>query len=211
MFNILNLINMKTKSKLIALSLVSLSLASSPAFAATTPVCSTWTWCATPTTLNVTINPGQLCIASENTLSFGSLNMSTSQQTATQTFGWSWFYVDDLKWADNWYYTTVQMSWTLSNGNQTIPSANIAMKTSAVWNAGITTQAWTPNTRVVINSLMASFQSLDTARRLIERPTWANYWVVGRYWVLPTMQLTIPAYQAVGTYTWTLVYTLIEN
>ena len=200
---------MKTETKLLALSLASL-LATWASFAATNPACSNWTTCSTPTTLNVTINPGQLCIASENSLSFWSINMSTTQQNANATFGWSWFYVDDLKWADQGYYTTVQMSGALSNWNQTIPAANVAMKTTSVWSAGVTTQAWTSNSRVIINSAMANFQSLDQARRLIERTNWANYWVVGRYWVLPQMQLTIPAYQAVGSYTWTLVYTLYE-
>jgi hypothetical protein len=58
---------------------------------------------------------------------------------------------------------------------------------------------------------MAGYQSLDTARQLINRNTAANFWVVGQYGVLPDMQLVIPAYQSVGVYTATLTYTLYEN
>lgn len=58
---------------------------------------------------------------------------------------------------------------------------------------------------------MVAYQSLDTARQLIERNTTENFGVVGQYGVTPLMQLIIPPYQPVGTYLATLVYTLYEN
>jgi hypothetical protein len=58
---------------------------------------------------------------------------------------------------------------------------------------------------------MAAFQSLDTPRQLIIRNVGANNGIIGQYGVLPQMQLIIPAYQAVGTYTGTLTYTLYSN
>jgi hypothetical protein len=85
------------------------------------------------------------------------------------------------------------------------------MRTAATGNPGITTLAGSANTRVIVNAGMASYQSLDVARRLIDRNLAANFGVVGQYGVNPQMQLVIPAYQSVGTYNATLVYTLYEN
>lgn len=85
------------------------------------------------------------------------------------------------------------------------------MRTAATGNPGITTMAGSANTRVVVNTNMSAYQSLDVARRLIERPLQNNFGVVGQYGSTPQMQLVIPAYQSVGTYTATLVYTLYEN
>lgn len=58
---------------------------------------------------------------------------------------------------------------------------------------------------------MSAYQSLDTARQLIIRNTAANNGIIGQYGVLPQMQVIIPAYQAVGSYTGTLTYTLYTN
>ena len=85
------------------------------------------------------------------------------------------------------------------------------MKTPTQGSAGITTLAGTANTNVVVNAGMAAFQSLDTPRRLIERNTAANSGKIGQYGVLPQMQIIIPAYQAVGSYSGSLTYTLYSN
>jgi hypothetical protein len=71
--------------------------------------------------------------------------------------------------------------------------------------------AGTANTNVQVQSAMSSFQSLDTARQLIIRNTTTNNGIIGKYGVLPQLQLLIPAYQAVGTYTGTITYTLYTN
>lgn len=179
-----------------------------------------WTWClatgatscTTTTQVQVQILPGNICIGSTGAFDFWSYTVSSSDQTVNGTFT-SPFYVDDLKWSDTGYYTTVQLSWALtqSGWSATIPAANAFMETTAVGNAGITVMAGSANPRVVVNGGMAAYQSLDVARRLIERPLQANFWVVGQYGTTPLMQLIIPAYQPVGTYTATLVYTLYEN
>jgi hypothetical protein len=60
-------------------------------------------------------------------------------------------------------------------GGATIPAANVYMKTPAIGNPGITTMAGTANTRVIVHAGMAGYQSLDTARQLINRNTAANF------------------------------------
>jgi len=67
------------------------------------------------------------------------------------------------------------------------------------------------NVRVYIHASMSSFQSLNSARQLINRNAANNQGLLSMYGTLPNMQLVIPAYQGVGAYQGTLVYTLIEN
>jgi hypothetical protein len=134
-------------------------------------------------------------------------------QIVTGAFVWTggYFYVDDLRGANSGYYTTVQMSGNLVGVGWTIAGSNVSMKTTATGAGGITLLAGTANPLVQIQAGMSAFQTLDVARQLIIRNTAANSWVIGQYGVLPQMQLTIPAYQSVGTYTGTLVYTLYTN
>lgn len=169
------------------------------------------TGCSTNTIVSVTINPGDVCIGSTGSFDFGAYTVSSTSQTVNGTFS-SPFYVDDLKWSDNGYYTTVQMSGDLQwPGASSITAANISMRTSAVGNAGITTMAWSSNTNVVVNAGMTAYQTLNTPRRLIERVNGANFGLIGQYGVTPEMELIIPAYQAVGSYSGTLVYTLYDS
>ena len=164
--------------------------------------------CSTNTTVTVTINPGDICIGSTGAFNFGQYTISSISQTVNGTFS-SPFWVDDLKGSNSGYYTTVQMSGVLQGpGSSTIAATNVSMKTTAIGNAGITTMAGSPNTNVVVNAGMSAFQTLNTPRRLIERVNGANFGLIGQYGVTPQMQLIIPAYQAVGAYTGTLVYTL---
>lgn len=172
------------------------------------------TSCFTTTTVQVNILPGNMCIGSTGTFNFGTFAASSIAQTVSGAFVWSgwYFYVDDLKGADAWYYTTVQLAADLVGpGTSTLARTNIFMKTPAQGSAGITTLAGTANTNVVVNAGMAAFQSLDTPRRLIERNTAANSGKIGQYGVLPQMQIIIPAYQAVGSYSGSLTYTLYSN
>jgi len=79
-------------------------------------------------------------------------------------------------------------------------------------NTGTTLIAGIANLRVqTAISMSGTYLSLDTARTLIKRDSGANFGVLGHYGTLPQMQILIPAFQAVGYYTGTLVYTLYEN
>jgi hypothetical protein len=170
--------------------------------------------CSTTTSVQVDILPGNMCIGSTGTFVFGSFAASSASQTVTGAFVGSggYFYVDDLRGSNSGYYTTVQLNADLTGpGASTLLRTNIFMKTAAIGNAGITLMAWAANTNVQIQAGMAAYQSLDTARQLIIRNTGANGGLIGQYGVLPQMQLIIPAYQAVGTYTGTLTYTLYTN
>jgi hypothetical protein len=170
--------------------------------------------CSTTTSVQVNILPGNMCIGSTGTFNFGSFTVSSSPQTVTGAFVWSggYFYVEDLRGSNSGYYTTVQLNADLTGpGTSTLARANVFVKTAAVGSAGVTLMAGTANTNVQIQAAMAAYQSLDAARQLIIRNTAANNGIIGQYGILPQMQLIIPAYQAVGTYTGTLTYTLYTN
>lgn len=92
-----------------------------------------------------------------------------------------------------------------------IPAVNVSMKTPTTGSGAITVLAGTTNPRVIVHAGMAAYQTLDEPRHLIERNNATNYGVIGKYGVLPQMQVVIPAYQSVGQYTGTLVFTLHEN
>jgi len=171
----------------------------------------TGTSCSENTTVQVTIDPGDICIGSTGSFDFGNYTVSSSAQTVNGAFT-DEFWVEDLKGADAGYYTTLQLSADLSGpGGATIPRSNVSVKTANTGSAGVTTMAGTANTNVVIDAGMASYQSLDNARTYIKRDTGTNNGVIGKYGALPQMQIVIPAYQSVGVYTATLVYTLYEN
>lgn len=171
------------------------------------------TSCNTTTSVQVQILPGNMCIGSTGTFNFGTFAASSVAQTVTGSFVGSggYFYVDDLRGADLWYYTTVQTSDLAGPGVSKLGSGSIFVKTAAIGNAGITTLAGTANPNVQIQAAMAAYQSLDTPRQLIVRANTANNGVIWQYGVLPQLQLLIPAYQAVGTYSGTLTYTLYSN
>lgn len=194
------------------LPVAALALVAVFAWTGTNAAClGTGTSCSENTTVQVTIDPGDICIGSTGSFDFGTYTVASSAQTVTGAFT-DEFWVEDLKGADSGYYTTLQLAADLSGpGGATISSANVSVKTANTGSAGVTTMAGSSNTNVVVDAGMSSYQSLDSARTYIKRDTAANNGVIGKYGALPQMQVVIPAYQSVGVYTATLVYTLYEN
>lgn len=167
--------------------------------------------CSEDVTVQVEIQAGDICIGTTGTFDFGTYTSSASAQTVEGSFT-DEFYVEDLNGGFSGYYTTLQLSGDLADGSgNTIAASNVSVKTPATGAGAITTMAGTANTRVVVDAGMAAYQTLDSARTLIKRDPAANFGIVGQYWVLPDMQVVIPAYTPVGTYTATMVYTLYEN
>ena len=175
--------------------------------------CLQWGTCSTTTQVSVSLTGGNICIwidfTTWNTLDLGTHTVSDGAQVVTWSYApRTYWYVDDQKGIDAGYYTTVQMSGHLFGDNGSLISGeNLYMKTSLS-----TILLWGRlNARVVIDDGMADYQSLDAPRQLIERNTAANFGVIGKYWSLPLLQLVIPAYQPVGAYLATVVFTLYEN
>jgi len=167
--------------------------------------------CSENVTVQVEIQPGDICIGTTGSFDFGTYTSSATAQTVTGAFTDD-FYVEDLNGGFSGYYTTLQLSGDLTSGDgNTIGASNVSVKTPATGAGAINTMAGTANTRVVVDAGMAAFQTLDSARTLIKRDSAANFGIVGQYGVMPEMQVVVPAYTPVGTYSATMVYTLYEN
>ncbi|USN54496.1 MAG: hypothetical protein H6765_08270 [Candidatus Peribacteria bacterium] len=159
------------------------------------------------TQVQVELLEGTISIYATGNFDFGSYTVSTSNQTVTGAFT-DYFSVEDLKGADSGYYTTLQMSGDLAGpGGATIPDANVS---ASVASTGVVTITGGVNPRVEVAAGLLSFSALDSATTFIKRDTAANFGVIGHYGTLPTFQVVIPAYQPVGLYTGTVVYTLYE-
>ncbi len=160
------------------------------------------------TDVYLTIIWGQVTIGQTGALDFGSLAVSTTEVTQEKKFGTgNYFRVQDMKGADDWYYTTLQVT-DLSGANGTIPAANIAAKVDTVNTSVINGSA---NANVVVSNTLLNYTPLNNAITFIKRDSAPNAGKLGQYAAFPWLQVTIPAYQAVGSYQATVTYTIIEN
>ena len=167
---------------------------------------------AATTTLNMQVLAGSVSITSPTGLSFtGTITASNATQSLEQNFNTSWAYyfsVQDLKGADSGYNTTLQISGPLTAWSNTIPASAISFKSST---ASPTLLTGTANVRVTLDAGATSYQNFSSTRTFIVRTNSANSWVLGQYGAQIWLKIDVPAWQAAGTYTTSLVYTLIEN
>ncbi len=164
--------------------------------------------CSENVTVEVEILPGDICIGTTGSFDFGQYMALSTGQTQNGSFS-DEFWVDDLKWSNTWYYTTVQLSGNMQGpGASFIPAANVFMSVAWTW---VTTIAGSVNPNVSVADGLLSYTPLNSAVTFIRRPVWANNGLIGRYGKIPLMRVVIGAYQAVGTYTATMVYTIYEN
>lgn len=160
------------------------------------------------TDVYLTILGGNVTIGTTGSFDFGSFPVgSTNTNVEKQFTGSDYFWVDDMKGADAGYYTTLQVT-DLTGTNGTIAAANISTKVSSVTTSLIN---GTANANVVVSNTLLNYTPLNSAVTFIKRDTAANAGKLGRYAAYPWLQVTIPAYQSVGSYHATLTYTLIEN
>ena len=192
------MVTKQNRWKMLVLSILSISVLGGVALGATTLV-------------NMQIISWTTTIGSPTALSFStSLIASSSEQTLEQAFSGAndYFFVQDLKGTDPWYSTTLQLSGALTAGSNTIPTANVYFKTLSSTPDFL---SGTVNPRVVLDGAAVSYQNLSAARTFILRANAANSWVIGKYGSKVSLKIDVPAWQAVGTYSTNLVYTLIEN
>lgn len=158
--------------------------------------------------MDVEILPGDICIGNTGSFDFGQYTVSSTSQTQTGVFTED-FWVEDLKGADTGYYTTLQLGGNMTGpGSATIPAANVSVR---VPNTTVTLMAGSANAGVVLPAGLTTFTALNSAVTFLGRVNGANLGLIGKYGKTPEMQVVIPAYQSVGAYTATLVYTLYEG
>lgn len=145
---------------------------------------------------------GNVCIYSPVSYSTGIISKNIHQIIEYQ---FDYFIVNDSRWSNSWYYSTISMS-NLSGVNGIIPNTQINRKADP-----ITTLSGTTNPNVLVAGPMSSYHPANTTETFIYRSPWINNnlkWSYGsRLW----LQINIPAYTAIGSYTGVITYTLYEN
>lgn len=151
-----------------------------------------------------TTDPWFLCIYSPVSLLTGIVVRSTNQIVDQQ---FDYFQVDDQKWLNSGYYTTLQ----LSNLNQVWWSWIIA-NTNIQWRADPLVLLWgIPNPLVQLGWARWTYVNANATSTFIFRNPGANTWASSRYWSRLRLRVNVPAYANVGTYDGTITYTLYEN
>lgn len=166
----------------------------------------------TGTDVYLTLTGGNITIGATGSVNMGTLTVSSSSTTVDRQFtaaGDEYFWVEDLLGADAGYYTTIQATDLVhqTNASLLIPAANVSLKVDPLT---VTTMAGSTNAGVTLPAGLVNYTSLGTAVTFVERAAGANFGVVGKYGILPWVEILIPAFQAVGTYQGTLVFTLFS-
>lgn len=164
---------------------------------------------ALDTNVTLTISGWTVSIGSATGFNMWTFTVSSAAQNVERQFTGlaEAFFVEDLKWADAGYYTTVSVT-ALSGANGVIPATNISIRTPSLTTALLT---GTANTNVVLPAGFTTYQTFATPITFIKRDSAANAGKIGKYGAYPLLQVAIPAFQAVGSYAGVLTYTLIEN
>jgi hypothetical protein len=146
----------------------------------------------------------------------GELNISNSVQTITGDFWANAFWIEDMKWIESGYYTTLSVSdmiWE-SNSWHIIPKANIQLKPSGVtkisWADVLESKVvlwdswndWTNYTWTWNQTTVTYFNRQNTATSDAGR--------IGRWWDNLQIKVNVPAHTVADTYRGTLTYTLYE-
>ena len=167
------------------------------------------------TCAEVEIRGGTVQIAAPPTINFGKHTVSGAEQTSEVTLTDpnpknhpNYFSVEDLKGAAAGYYATLQVT-DLSAGSKTIAATNLKLK---VTNGTVHTLGGSEDKNVKVPAKTQEYLHFTSSSpaTLLKRSA-DSKGLLGKYGVLPSFQLTIPAYQTLGSYTGTMTYTLIEN
>lgn len=130
----------------------------------------------------------------------------TSWSSQIINYLFDYFSVNDQKWINSWYYTTLSMT-SLSWVNWVIPNSLIRWKADP-----LVLLNWAANTWVLLWWAISTWYiAANTTVTHIYRNAWINNFVKSNYWSKLNLQVTIPWYSPVGLYTWTITYTLYEN
>ncbi len=146
----------------------------------------------------------KLCIYAPDIYNSWVLNASSSGQNLTYQF--DYFRIEDSKNNSSWYYTTLSVS------NLTWPSGNIISNTNISIKADpLQTIAWYANPNILLNPILSTYRTANIPYNFIYRNQGNNNNLAGIYGSKLWISINVPAYTSVGTYNWTITYTLYEN
>ncbi len=153
---------------------------------------------------NFTISMGTIGISSQTWWSITWLQTTNSGQISEHIS--NYFQVNDAKGAASWYYTTLGLTNMLGTWGAMITTGMIQRKGS-----GLVLLSWTANPQVQLSTGITAYQFATGIVTFIKRDPSLTWWILSTYGANLYLLFTLPAYQAVSTYSWTLTYTLYEN
>ncbi len=166
------------------------------------------------TNVNFVIDTGNstLTIWATGTFNFDTISVPTTTIVQEKQFTWdAYFRVEDFKWLNTGYYTTLQITdLTGLNTNALLLGENVKIRTFDTATILIT---GTVNADVVVPGAIAgNYVDFYTAPiTFINRGPNVNEGKLGKYAVWPRLQLTVPAFQAADTYQGVVTYTLYDR
>ena len=162
----------------------------------------------------LSVDKWELTIWTETwTLDLWQVSVSNNAQEIIGEFGADSFWVEDMKWVESWYYTTISvtdLTWNVAS--HVISANNISLKTEN-WIPSLISWADVSEALVVFGDDIKSrhntwsapvtyFNREDTPSNLA--------WRVWKWWDNLQVKVNIPAHTPSDIYRWTITYTLYD-
>ena len=164
--------------------------------------------------INLSVLKWTLTIWTEITnLNLWEVNVSNSAQELSWSFWVNSFWVEDMKWVESWFYTTISVTdLTWSVATHVISANNVYLKTAWSTPSNIS-WATASEAKVVFGNAITSWHNGSWQVNYFQRlnTSTAEAWRVWKWWDNLQVKVTIPAHTPYDTYRWTITYTLYDN
>lgn len=163
-----------------------------------------WDWCSDICEIETTWD---ICIFSPSSFNFSWVIITNNTPYQIEQQFTNSFQIEDTKWSNSWYYTTLQISdFSWNTYGEIIPNSNL--ERYATW---ISLLSGDVNTDVILATWRNSYRTADVTYTFIIRNSGVNSGRIWLYETFPFLRLTIPPYTKSDIYTADMTYTLFEN
>ena len=114
------------------------------------------------------------------------------------------FWVEDLRWSNTGYYTTIQCDWLYWPNNFIITWILLSWSHVELLN-------WYPNTTLIYSNLNAWIDVTSPKLYLYKNDNVVNNIIWNKYWNKPSIKINVPVDAPAGTYTWKITYTFYDT
>ena len=163
--------------------------------------------------INLSIQKWTLTIWTEIwNLNLWEVNVSNNTQELSWSFGTNSFWVEDMKWIESWYYTTISVTdliWSVAG--HVISADNVLLKTA--WNEpNYISWALVNESKVVFWNGIKVWHSGSWQVNYFQRlnTSSSEAWRLWKWWDNLQVKVNIPAHTPSDTYRWTITYTLYD-
>lgn len=159
-------------------------------------------FCYANVSVNFSVDPWQITWWVSSGLSLWTIEAGQTQQVLTWQFA-GYFWVQDLKWSDTGWTTTVNCDWLYWPQWSIITW--IYLK---AWNSSPNLLLWTIWNVLINQNLINDYEPIEVSISYIHRPQWQNNWKINKYGDIPYIKVIIPPYTPPGNYSWTIYFDL---